>query len=368
MKVLVDATNIKVGGGIQVAVSVITELSKNTELDFTFVVSSFVAEQLNIDSRFKLITINTGAKTLLPFAQERAELTRLSDEFDVVFSVFGPCFWKANKTKHIIGFANAWLVNPDTPAYGVYPFLKRLKFKLQFYVLGKLLYRKDAFYITETESVRQAFIDFFGAQQQSISVVPNTLPYVYERLSSDSSEFSLPDELKNKFKFVCISFNYPHKNLKIIEQVGERLESQGVDFVFVITFPASDYEAMSAKFKKYTYNVGPVDILTCPSLYRACDALFLPTLIECFSVSYLEAMQNRLPILTSEYEFAKDVCGDSAIYFDPLCPRDIADKALQLINSRETQEQLIRKGETRINAHPKNSDKVQMYLEQIKSV
>ena len=44
--------------------------------------------------------------------------------------------------------------------------------------------------------------------------------------------------------------------------------------------------------------VGGVDIRECPSLYEQCDFMFLPTLLECFSASYAEAMKMRRPILT----------------------------------------------------------------------
>ena len=45
-------------------------------------------------------------------------------------------------------------------------------------------------------------------------------------------------------------------------------------------------------------------------------------------------MQFGLPILTSDYDFAREVCADSASYFDPLNPNDIA-RAIARLSSRE---------------------------------
>ena len=64
-------------------------------------------------------------------------------------------------------------------------------------------------------------------------------------------------------------------------------------------------------------NLGPVDLEDLPNVYRASDALFLPTLLESFSGTYLEAMHYGLPILTTDLDFARNICRDAALYFDP---------------------------------------------------
>ena len=71
----------------------------------------------------------------------------------------------------------------------------------------------------------------------------------------------------------------------------------------------------------------------CPKLYNQADAMFLPTLLETFSASYPEAMKMERPILTSDLDFAKDICGDAALYFNPLDSYDIANK-IKTINDR----------------------------------
>lgn len=72
--------------------------------------------------------------------------------------------------------------------------------------------------------------------------------------------------------------------------------------------------------------------------------MFLPTLLECFSASYAEAMVMKKPILTSDLGFAHTVCKDAAVYFDPDDANDVAEKIIGLINSPEKQAELISKG------------------------
>src|SRR5690625_1180698 len=72
--------------------------------------------------------------------------------------------------------------------------------------------------------------------------------------------------------------------------------------------------------------------------------MFMPSLLECFSASYVEAMAMEKPILTSDLPFARAVCKEAAIYFDPMNPVDITDKIQNLIKNPEAQKELIQEG------------------------
>ena len=77
--------------------------------------------------------------------------------------------------------------------------------------------------------------------------------------------------------------------------------------------------------------------------------MMLPTLAECFSSSYPEAMISSLPILTSDLDFARSICGNSALYFDPLDPVDIVSKIIQLYNDSSLRSNLILLGKRRLD-------------------
>jgi glycosyltransferase involved in cell wall biosynthesis len=365
IKLLVDATNIKVGGGLQVAVSVIREIinvSPN-EFDIIFVVNKNVAQQLDTENIEKLYIINTSIRTLNPFSSSRKRLVLLSEKVDIVFTIFGPPFWGPKAAKHVVGFANAWIVSKAQLAYSKIGFVKRQVEKIKYAILSWLLYDKKRFYITETNTVQQLFVSKFKSEISKITVIPNTLPYIYteEAVKCDL----IPQKYLQTFKLVSVTHNYPHKNLDVISKVGEKLTQYGIDCIFIVTIDKEEYSNMPSDFQRYTYNTGPVTIDECFNLYQKVDALFLPTLLECFSVSYLEAMFHRLPILTSDLDFAHDICKDAAIYFDPLCATDIADKISTLINNEHMIQTLTNAGKKIINNHPKNADKVDMYLKHL---
>jgi glycosyltransferase involved in cell wall biosynthesis len=53
------------------------------------------------------------------------------------------------------------------------------------------------------------------------------------------------------------------------------------------------------------------------ALYRNAVALVFPSLYEGFGIPPLEAMTLGCPVLASRIPPIEEVCGDSALYFDP---------------------------------------------------
>ena len=49
----------------------------------------------------------------------------------------------------------------------------------------------------------------------------------------------------------------------------------------------------------------------------------MPALIESYGLPYIEAQSLGIPIFTSNRDFAKELCKDSAFYFDPHDSKDI---------------------------------------------
>lgn len=60
--------------------------------------------------------------------------------------------------------------------------------------------------------------------------------------------------------------------------------------------------------------------------YLSCKALLYPSLYEGFGLPVLEALAMDCPVLTSRNTVMQEMAEKAAIYFDPLDPRDIAEK------------------------------------------
>ena len=109
-------------------------------------------------------------------------------------------------------------------------------------------------------------------------------------------------------------------------------------------------------------NVGPIKLEEAPSLYNECDAMFLPTLLECFSASYAESMVMGKPVITTNMGFSRTVCKDAAIYFDPVDPSDISEKIRLLANSDILQKKIVENGKKRMQTFGSSVERTKEYL------
>lgn len=69
-----------------------------------------------------------------------------------------------------------------------------------------------------------------------------------------------------------------------------------------------------------------------PALYQGAQALLYPSLYEGFGLPPIEAMACGCPVLVSQVTAMPEVCGDAAVYCDPLDEASIRQGILQLLD------------------------------------
>jgi glycosyltransferase involved in cell wall biosynthesis len=172
--------------------------------------------------------------------------------------------------------------------------------------------------------------------------------------------------LQDRFKLFVLTCYYPQKNLEIIPKVFERYRKELEGVVVVLTIsPHESRQARKLLAVIRARGLGP-NILTVGLLpqeqlgayYTHTDALLLPTLLESFSGTYIEAMTYGRPILTSNMDFARAVCGSAAEYFDPFDPQSICESILKLKNDSELRRTLVEAGKAMIGERASSWDEM----------
>jgi len=365
MKILINTSNLILGGGVQVALSFLDELRDFGKDEYLVLLSNSISSQLDkneFPGNFKFFHIDkTPARvfTRRCIIRQFDNIVKL-EKPDVVFTVFGPSYWRP-KVPHVMGFALPWRINPESKVFKMLSLKGRLKtFLLQSYQRNYI--KKDAdYYIVETADVKNRLAKYFNIEKNKIQVVSNTYNSVFD-------SYQVHKKKEDIFTFITISANYLHKNLTILNDVVPILRNRNVVCRFYLTIPKTEFLKKYKNLSDYIINLGPVKIADCPSLYNKADALFLPTLLECFSASYPEAMKMEIPVLTSDLPFAKSICGDAALYFDPLSPIDIADKIQNIIQSPDLRRELVEKGNKQLLKFPCSKERAAHYISICKDV
>jgi glycosyltransferase involved in cell wall biosynthesis len=70
-------------------------------------------------------------------------------------------------------------------------------------------------------------------------------------------------------------------------------------------------------------------------LYRACDLYVTPAYAETFAHPLVEAMASGLPVIASDLEVHKEICGDAALYFPRFSPQALSEVVIRALQSTE---------------------------------
>lgn len=368
MKLLINASTLSGTGVTQVALSFINECKKYPNNEYYIFLSKTMS--LKIDCRqfednFHFYHINHHPIYGLKGFYEKMRMKKLCRSIspDAVFSVFGPSCWTPKNIPHLQGYAYPHYVYPDSPLFSIMSFKELLHRKILKLLHVYFLKRNGSYYVCETHDVSHKLAKLLNVDSANIFTVSNCANHYFDSFVDNGAKL-LPSKEKNEFRFIILCSPAQHKNLQILNQVIPLLNKHISGIKFVVTIAQSAYQKLftQPEIRDCIINAGEVHPSLCPQLYSECDALFYPTLLECFSAAYPEAMTMKKPILTSNLPFATSTCGDAALYFDPMNPNDIVDKIIKLVKEKSLQEDLIRRGTDRLKYFDNAEERALKYL------
>lgn len=213
-------------------------------------------------------------------------------------------------------------------------------------------FRRPDIVIAQTDFIKgriEALYDLLDVR------VINNAVTVSTSSGDESRDFCLPKGTK----LVCPAVYYPHKNLEILLNLAQLISERSVDYRIVTTVNPDTEAAQrfvddisSRGLAGVIINIGQVPLTQMHSLYKQCDALLMPTLLESFSIVYLEAMHHGLPVFTSDMWFAHSVCGDAAKYFDPFDAEDILRAIEKVMPIPEIKHAIVKAGKRQLASFP----------------
>lgn len=364
MKLLINCSDLRGTGVCQVAASFLNECCAFNENEYVVFIAEPVKKNIDIDSfpsNFKFYEFENKALFSLAGWPNIIKMKKIEakEKPDCTFTVFGPSFWRP-KSPHLQGYAYPHYVYPESPLFNLLSFKQRIDIKIRQWLHVTQLKRNGDFFVCETEDVKKRWSSMYGIPEERVFKAYNTASEPFFSYAATNN-----DREDDEFRFYSLCSPYRHKNLEILNDVCELIPALGIkkDIKFYTTLPEDSVtKIFREETRKYIVNVGPQLVADCPKLVAQCDALFLPTLLECYSASYPEAMCMGKPILTSNLSFATDVCDNAALYFNPLDANDIIKKIGELIESPDLYSELQARGKERLKEFGRAHDRAQIYL------
>ena len=274
MNILINCSNLNIGGGLQVAHSFVSQLKEYHQHLFVVVCSSELSKQLDPNTfpkNIKFIRYNVKAIAIKTLTGNDTFLDKIVEDnkVKVVFSVFGPTYWKP-KVKHIAGYAKPHYVYTGSPFFNTLSFRSKLKLKIKKYFHMYDFKCNNQVLITENEDVSIRLRKIFKGK--GIHTVTNYYNQLFDQEQKWDNSLQLPNF--EGFSMLTVSANYPHKNLQIIPKVINYLNNEYGDFNFrfIVTLTKGELginldESINSKL----VYLGKTNINQCPSLYSQSD-------------------------------------------------------------------------------------------------
>ena len=322
MNLLLNASNVRHGGGVTVCLNLIREFLPLRSADRVYLIhpQGVGYEALGTFGNVTLLPVpDSFHHSYISKIRHNEYIFRAwcrQYSIDKVVSL-GNVAFRCDGRPQLLYVQNAFLVYPDSPAW------KRLSWRNFLYnslmdQWASLHLRQATSFAVQTEVMKERLIKRFEAEDGKIYLVPNAADS-----HSEPAPARLPD---GSLKLIFLSHYYPHKNFESLLPLARMIAEKRLPVSITLTLNRSKNPAVKELLndikkeglENILPNGGHIPLAQIGAAMAAHDGLFLPTLLETFSGAYAEALRCGRPIFTSHYDFAVHSLGDAAFFFDPL--------------------------------------------------
>ena len=324
--ILFNASTNIVGGGLKNSSFFIRKALENTNFNWHFAVCRPVFDllkewELNIPPNNITLFENSPAHNF----SARTKLKNLACELkiDMVYTMAGPAYVKF-PCRHLQGISNPYITHGDWESFRFRGSLLRT-LKYFGYVGIQFLYSlKATDFVFQTNYAKNSFKKRSNLDEHRMHVISNAFDLNLKKYFDERDNFS-ESNLSSEIIVLCHGAGHLHKGFQYIPGIVRELkEMTDREFKFILTLPFESrlWVQIKSEIEKYNLtdhiiNHGPFNYTELKNLLDICKIVFVPSLLETFSSSYLEAMCAQKKLVVADKNFAKEVCGRYAIYITP---------------------------------------------------
>lgn len=321
-KLIISAYNIHQGGGKVL----LTELLRGLDKDQPTCI--FIDSRLHIPKASFPIT----SKVILvkPSFYHRfmaeVKIKQTSNDFThlLCFGNLPPIFTSELKT--IIYVQNKYLISKN---FICFQNIKSIFRSLIEKFLFEAKKSKNYHYLVQTQSMKRTFEKNQKQTCTAMPFAPNTVPKQKQKKSVTA---------KVNSKFIYVASGEPHKNHKRLVEAWIYLSQNNGFPQLTLVLNSLIYPDISTwvqeKIRLHNLNIHLINSLSTDeltTLYQEQDALIFPSLFESFGLPLLEATEAKLPIISAELDYIRDIVTPVET-FDPTSFISIARAMARFLN------------------------------------
>lgn len=363
MNILVNFYNSKIGGGKNILDNFTNEILSSNSLNHNWIIlvpskNYYLENRKNV----KFITIESIANNNIFFPLLYLySLPKIIKSYKIDLVVnFGDVIIPT-RIKQIYFFDWAYAVYDEPYIWERMSLKDKIVRKTKIFIIDRYI-KNVQLIICQTSNMARRLHKKYGVEQ--IKVIPTPFGMTLSEKVNKNFSFS-----KGKKYFLYPASYATHKNFSIIYKLAELIKSKNLPFVIILTIDektASDF-LCKVNLNQLTsiVNVGKLNGEEISQIYKSCDVLLFPSLLESYGLPYIESMVFEKPILTSDLDFAHAICGNAAFYFNPFDPESILEVMQNFQADPEVLINKIQNGKKIVQNLPNWKDVFLQFQEQI---
>lgn len=292
---------------------------------------------------------------------------------DVVFTLFGP-HWSGLRCPAVGGCAYSNLLYPEIDFWADLPLHQRVMRHIKDHYRLRGLTMADGT-IFETEDLAARAVRLLRLPAARVTCIRPKASVLVGPSVAHAPTARLLERLPQRFHVLALSGYHPNKRLHLIPEVLRVLRERGETGVGFITTLAESAGAAAIfrqaeryGVRELIFNVGPVVQEGCVELYRRSQAVLLASRLESFSNTIAEAWVHGVPLLASDLDWARGICGEGAEYFRFDDAEDLGRHIVALRDAPERGRQLAAAGRAILATYPDSAERhrqIVAFLERI---
>jgi glycosyltransferase involved in cell wall biosynthesis len=196
------------------------------------------------------------------------------------------------------------------------------------YAVARWLFRINAkfahAFIVQTTAMRDSLATAYPHIADRIHVIAQPAPTWL--LSAPPPPYIRRLNERHPLRLIYPAAGYPHKNHALLSKVQDEARDWPIERL-TLTIPPTRNPAPAVQ---WIYCTGALSDAGMLEAYATHNGLLFLSKAESYGLPLIEAMHLGLPIICPALPYARTLCGDQAIYFDPDSPHSLKAAVAQL--------------------------------------
>jgi glycosyltransferase involved in cell wall biosynthesis len=197
----------------------------------------------------------------------------------------------------------------------------------------------------QTQDMKARIGRRFGVDSDNISVIPSAV----ETFTHDGQGAMVDDGRP----YICyVASPGAHKNHEALPAMMAALPERHGEVICRLTMNADALPSLTQAAKalgvldRFSFD-GAMPAAEALRLLGGAKAMVMPSRLESFGLSFYEGMEMGCPIVSADRDFAREACGDAALYAPVEAGALFGDRVTEILDSTELAQQLRSLGKQR---------------------